>query len=498
MKTHYDVLSVSPNADPETIKAAYRKRMKVFHPDLHQGGDAAELRSKQIITAYGVLKNTERRARYDQHLRNRRSRLRMFAFTVLVSAGLVSGGTLFLLQFLLKPETNGPVARIATAVVESPAPLQDPAAEPAPPAVALAPAEAVPTLVPATPVVAAYASPAPAVVEPAQAAPLTEPQQPAAARETAWRQIEKTGRAEDIPVFTRDNPGTPEAELAERRLVDLIDTVDDVASLKALAAKAKGAVAERALGRIGKLTPAKEILTAALPEQPAKAPAAQTSPAAAPAAGAQPAEPRQAEAAHDGAPTKLASSDARAIAQHALSLMTTPTSRDATPITPGNANYYVHRAAAWAKMGDLERAMTDYDAAILLDDANIEAFHGRGLVRARRGEVELALADFDRAIRLSFADPKIYLDRGTLWYQRGRYDRAIADFNQAIKLSPGLASAYSYRGTALRRKRDFKSAIADLDQAIRLNPAIVDAYRNRDLARTGKDDPVEASADVAP
>ncbi len=492
MKTHYDVLGVPPNADHETVKAAYRRIVKTYHPDLHEGDRTAEVRSKQINTAYAVLKDPERRARYDEHLRLRRSRVRLFAFTVLVSAGLVSGSTLFFLDFLLKPDAATASLRIAAATIE-----KTDLAESAMPAAAKGPAES------------AAPSPAPVAVEPApeETASLPEPAQTPSAAETAWLEIEKSGNAGDIWLFIREHGGTPQAALAEKRLEPLIDAIEDIETLKALRAKATGSLSARVLRRLGKLAASvKDDVPPAVPQPPPNVPQAEPVPATTPlpAAEAPASEPKSTAAAHDDGGPRLASSDPQSALNQALSLMSsgqylmaTPVSRDSAPIAPGNAKYYLYRAGVWAGRGDLDRALTDYDAAILLDSGNIAAFHGRGLLRWRRGETELALADFDQAIRLSFTDPKIYLDRGKLWYERGRYDRAIADFNQAIKLAPYLANAYSYRGTALRRKRDFKSAIADLDQAILLNPDITEAYRNRDLARTERDEPADAVAETS-
>jgi curved DNA-binding protein CbpA/Tfp pilus assembly protein PilF len=504
MKTHYDVLGVPPSADHETVRAAYRKIVKSYHPDLHGNDDTAELRSKQINTAYAVLKDPERRARYDEHLRRRGTRVRLFAITVLVSAGLGSGTTLFVLNFLLKPDAVTPLARISTATIER-ANLADdgmPAAAKGPALLRHESTDAV---------AAENVEPSPASV-PAEPAPeehtasLPEPAQTPTAAETAWLDVEKSGNADDIWVFIRQHGGTPQAALAEKRLEPLIDAIDDIESLKALRAKATGSLLARVLKRLGKLAAAKDDVAPTVPQQTSSATQAEPIPAAAAktAADAHPPQSKRAATPHDGGATRLASTDPQSAVHQALSLMTsgqyvmaTPISRDSAPITHGNAKYYVYRAGFWAGKGDFDRALTDYDAAILLDGANIAAFHGRGLLRWRRGEAELALADFDQAIRLSFTDPKIYLDRGQIWYERGRYDRAIADFNQAIKLAPYLANAYSYRGTALRRKREFQSAIADLDQAIRLNPDITDAYRNRDLARTGRDEPAEAVAETS-
>ena len=503
MKTHYDVLGVPPGADHETVRAAYRKIVKSYHPDLHGNDDTAELRSKQINTAYAVLKDPEGRARYDEHLRLRRSRIRLFAITVLVSAGLVSASSLFFLNFLLKPDAATPLARISAATIEKVALAED-ATPAAPKGPALPPREN------ADAVAAENAAPLPAPIaaEPVPAehtASLPEPVQTSSAAETAWLEMEKSGNADDIWVFIRQHGGTPQAALAEKRLEPLIDAIDDIESLKALRAKATGSLSARVLRRLGKLAAATDDVAPAIPQPTPDAPQAELVPATptntaeayAPAA-------ERAPAVHEEGSAKLASSDPQSAVQQAMSLMSsgqylmaTPISRDSAPITHGNATYYVSRAGFWAGKGDFDRALADYDAAVLLDGANIAAFHGRGLLRWRRGEAELALADFDQAIRLSFTDPKIYLDRGRIWYERGRYDRAIADFNQAIKLAPYLANAYSYRGTALRRKREFQSAIADLDQAIRLNPDITEAYRNRDLARTERDEPAEAVAETS-
>ena len=503
MKTHYDVLGVPPNADHETVKAAYRKIVKTYHPDLNEGDDAAELRSKQIITAYAVLRDTEGRSRYDQQLRDRRSRLRLLVITALVSAGLVSGSSLFFLDFLLKPDAATPLARISAATIERAALAED-AMPAAAKGAALLPRENAGSVAAEK----AVASPASIAAKPVPAEYTASlPEQTPSAAGTAWLEIEKSGNADEIWVFIREHGGTPQAVLAEKRLEPLIDAIEDIETLKALRAKATGSLSARVLRRLGKLAAAKNDITAALLEPAADAPQAKPIPATAAedAADAIPHPPQSGQAApHDDSGAKLASSDPQSAVHHALSLMSsgqyvmsTPISRDSPPITQGNAKYYVYRAGFWAAKGDFDRALSDYDAALLLDSVNIAAFHGRGLLRWRRGEVELALADFDQAIRLSFADPKIYLDRGKIWYERGRYDRAIADFNQAIKLAPYLASAYSYRGTALRRKREFESAIADLDQAIRLNPAIEDAHRNRDLARTERDEPVEAVSETS-
>lgn len=60
--TLYDDLGVAKEATPEDIKKAYRDGSKSTHPDA--GGDPAAFR--QLTTAYKILSDEEKRARYDQ------------------------------------------------------------------------------------------------------------------------------------------------------------------------------------------------------------------------------------------------------------------------------------------------------------------------------------------------------------------------------------------------------------------------------------------------
>ncbi|HTZ08325.1 MAG TPA: molecular chaperone DnaJ [Acidimicrobiales bacterium] len=63
---YYALLGVSPQAGEDEIKRAYRRMARELHPD-STGGDAeAEARFKEVTRAYEVLRDPERRARYDR------------------------------------------------------------------------------------------------------------------------------------------------------------------------------------------------------------------------------------------------------------------------------------------------------------------------------------------------------------------------------------------------------------------------------------------------
>jgi molecular chaperone DnaJ len=63
---YYKTLGLERNADEETIRKAYRKLARKYHPDLNPGDKSAESRFKDVQEAYDVLSDTKKRSMYDQ------------------------------------------------------------------------------------------------------------------------------------------------------------------------------------------------------------------------------------------------------------------------------------------------------------------------------------------------------------------------------------------------------------------------------------------------
>lgn len=62
---YYKILGVDRNADAATIKKAYRKMARKYHPDVNKDA-TAEDRFKEVNEAYDVLRDEEKRKAYDQ------------------------------------------------------------------------------------------------------------------------------------------------------------------------------------------------------------------------------------------------------------------------------------------------------------------------------------------------------------------------------------------------------------------------------------------------
>lgn len=77
MKTNYQILGISQTATPDEIKQTYRTLVKSCHPDLFVSGSEeqarAEARLREIIAAYAIVSNPQKRTVYDAKLSRQRS-----------------------------------------------------------------------------------------------------------------------------------------------------------------------------------------------------------------------------------------------------------------------------------------------------------------------------------------------------------------------------------------------------------------------------------------
>ncbi|MGD1951673.1 MAG: DnaJ C-terminal domain-containing protein [Leptolyngbyaceae cyanobacterium] len=68
-RDYYEILGILDSADAQTIKQAYRRLARQFHPDLNPGNQEAEERFKSISEAYEILSDTAHKSQYDDYRR---------------------------------------------------------------------------------------------------------------------------------------------------------------------------------------------------------------------------------------------------------------------------------------------------------------------------------------------------------------------------------------------------------------------------------------------
>jgi tetratricopeptide (TPR) repeat protein/RsiW-degrading membrane proteinase PrsW (M82 family) len=150
---------------------------------------------------------------------------------------------------------------------------------------------------------------------------------------------------------------------------------------------------------------------------------------------------------------------------------------------PDFAPALFQRALANKTYQRYDRALADLDSAarIAPDDTGILSERANALENLH--QPDKALADLDHALRIRPDDPALFSVRAEMLANAGEFDKAGADLDRAIALKPDLAIAHAARGDVFLQKFDYDNAMRELDEAIRLDPNAATPYFTRGRLR---------------
>ncbi len=161
---------------------------------------------------------------------------------------------------------------------------------------------------------------------------------------------------------------------------------------------------------------------------------------------------------------------------------------------------YITRGNAYARKGDYDSAIKDFDKAIwlrplLLPDV---ARYLRGDAYEKKGDYQRAIRDYDEAAKLK---------RNTAAYQNARcWIRAVMNVdlmtaldlcNLALQLEPKSSATLDSRGFVHFRMGDIAKARADYDAALALEPKAASSLFMRGVVRRRSGDTAGGDADIA-
>jgi tetratricopeptide (TPR) repeat protein len=151
----------------------------------------------------------------------------------------------------------------------------------------------------------------------------------------------------------------------------------------------------------------------------------------------------------------------------------------AIQLNPKPGYYYIHRAMAYLKKKEYQKAVPDLDKAIASLTNSFIAYNLRGLAYDGLDKQSQAMADFNQAISINPGFAEAYCNRGYVFFENKEYGKALKDYDKAIALDPKLATAYSHRGSLFAFQGKLDKALEDYNKAISLDPKLLKAYLNR-------------------
>ncbi|MFH1784891.1 MAG: AAA family ATPase [Candidatus Micrarchaeota archaeon] len=156
-------------------------------------------------------------------------------------------------------------------------------------------------------------------------------------------------------------------------------------------------------------------------------------------------------------------------------------------LNPIFSEAYFNRALSYYQLKNFDKSIADYTKSMELDPQNPIIYNNRGDAFYRKQDFQSAVKDYDKAISLNPNYLKAFYNRGLSYASIEEYEKAVEDFTKVIGLKADFAEAYHLRGLAYEYAGSMSSAIADYEKALELNPELTEAKTHLDSARSKKD-----------
>ena len=116
-----------------------------------------------------------------------------------------------------------------------------------------------------------------------------------------------------------------------------------------------------------------------------------------------------------------------------------------------------YRGECHAHLGDYDRSVADFTAAIKHQPDNARLYACRAASYREKHDLSHALVDLDQVVRILPKEPRAYFDRLNARIDMGDRKGAMTDMDRIVQLYPRSEGAYTYRAcvgpAAIERSR---------------------------------------------
>jgi tetratricopeptide (TPR) repeat protein len=155
-----------------------------------------------------------------------------------------------------------------------------------------------------------------------------------------------------------------------------------------------------------------------------------------------------------------------------------------------------NRANILYQRGEYDPALVDYTHAIGLNPKDTLAYANRALVFVKKKDYADAEKDFAVAIKLDSARENNYFNRGLFYNETNQDEKALADFKKCLQLKAGNDSIYNWLGVSNHKLKRYDEAIANFTKAIAMKPQSAQYWLNRSFSENALNEKQEAGKDA--
>jgi len=145
-------------------------------------------------------------------------------------------------------------------------------------------------------------------------------------------------------------------------------------------------------------------------------------------------------------------------------------------------------AAAYARAGQIDRAIEHNMEAVKLEPLSPEAHHNLAVQLFKKGKVPDAIEHYKQAIRLDPTVADTHNNLAVALEMQGKLDEAMKCYAEAIRLRPDYANAHYGLASVLTKKGNKAEAIRELREVLRIQPGHIRALQElKRLLKNGGD-----------
>lgn len=158
----------------------------------------------------------------------------------------------------------------------------------------------------------------------------------------------------------------------------------------------------------------------------------------------------------------------------------------ALQLKPGNYLAHMSRGLLYYNYQHYEAARADFSDAFdnsIFNSDEVFALGARGSAKYKLGEVDGALNDLEAALEIDSTNTYVLNEIGYLYLKEELYDTAIGYFKKILANNPSNSTATSNLGYTYLKKGELRKALKVFDQTIELHPEKGVLYNNRALVK---------------
>ena len=143
-----------------------------------------------------------------------------------------------------------------------------------------------------------------------------------------------------------------------------------------------------------------------------------------------------------------------------------------------NPMLYIQRGHLYFQLHEFEKAISDFNVALSIDNSLQQAYFERGMALARNGQIEKGIKDLTHFIKFNPKSSLAYTKRGVRYIWANKLKLAQQDLEHAVMLDHTNSEAHDDLGVLYAQKNIFDKALKHFSLAIQYDPSYQKAYHN--------------------